>query len=71
MTCIMAEPGVKLRPGVRLFPGGHVILSPTQIMAITELAEMAHCRHQCCARVMCQVGSDAPEKQAGKQAESL
>lgn len=67
----MAEPGVKLRPGVRLFPGGHVILSPTQIMAIMELAEMAHCRHQCSARVICQVGSDMPEKQAGTEAESL
>ncbi|KAM7366205.1 hypothetical protein PAMP_015665 [Pampus punctatissimus] len=47
----MAEPGAKLRPGVRLFPGGHVILLPTQIMAIIELAEMAHCRHQCSARI--------------------
>lgn len=67
----MAEPCAKLRPGVRLFPGGHVILLPTQIMAIMELAEMAHCRHQCSARVICQVGSDMPEKQTGKQAESL
>lgn len=67
----MAELGAKLRPGVRLFPGGHVILLPTQIMAIMELAGVAHCRHQCGARVICQVGSDVPEKQAGKQAESL
>lgn len=63
--------GAKLRPGVRLFPGGHVILLPTQMMAIMELAGMARCRHQCSARVICQVGSDMPEKQAGKQAESL
>lgn len=70
-TCITAEPGAKLRPGVRLFPGGRVILLPTQIMAIMELVGMAHCRHQCSARVKCQVGSDMPEKQAGKQAESL
>lgn len=40
-SCIMAEPGGKLRPGVRLFPGGRVILLPTQIMEIMELAEMA------------------------------
>lgn len=70
-TGIIVELGTKLRPGVRLFPGGHVILLPTQIMAIMELAEMAHCRHQCSAWVICQVGSDMPEKQAGKQAESL
>lgn len=69
-TGIIAELGTKLRPGVRLFPGGHVILLPTQIMVIMELAEMAHCRHQCSAWVICQVGSDMPEKQAGKQAES-
>ncbi len=67
----MAEPGAKLRPGVRLFPGGHVILLPTRIMAIMELAEMAHCPHQCSWRVLCQVGSEVPEKQAGKQAEGL
>lgn len=67
----MAEPGTKLRPGVRLSPGGHVILLPTRIMAIMELAEMAHCRHQCSAWVICQVGSDVPEKQAGEQAASL
>lgn len=70
-TCIMAEPGAKLRPGVRLFPGGHVILLQTRITAITKLAEMAHCRHQCNARVVCQVGSGMPEKQAGEQAERL
>lgn len=70
-TCIMTEPGAKLRPGVRLFPGGCVILLPTRIMAIMKLAEMAHCRYQCSARVMCQVGKDMPEKQAGKQAENF
>lgn len=67
----MAEPGTKLRPGVRLFPGGHVILLPTQIMAIIERAEMARCLNQCSAQIICQVGSEMPEKQAGKQAESL
>lgn len=45
-ACIMAGLGAKLRPGVRFFPGGHVILLPTQIMAIMELAGMARCRHQ-------------------------
>ena len=55
---IIAEPGTKLRPGVRLLPGGHVILLPTQIMAIMELAGVARCRHQCSAWVICQVGID-------------
>lgn len=68
-TCIMTEPGAKLRPGVLLFPGGRVIFLPTRIMAIMKLAEMAHCR--CSAWVICQVGKDMPEKQAGKQAENF
>lgn len=70
-TCIMAEPGAKLRPGVRLFPGGHVIPLQTRITAIMKLAEMARCRRQCIARVLCQVGSGLPEKQAAEQAERL
>lgn len=67
----MAEPRAKLRPGVRLSPGGRVILSPTQIMAIMELAEMAHCRHQRSSWVQCQLGRAMlkrwAERRAGKQ----
>jgi len=70
-TCITAELSAKLSPGVRLLPGGHVILLPAQIMAIMELAEMARCRHQCSAWVICQVGSSMPKEQAGKQAKSI
>ncbi|CAB1430333.1 unnamed protein product [Pleuronectes platessa] len=62
---------VQSEEGGKKAMGGHVILSPTQIMAITEPAGMARCRHRRIAWVMCQVGRDVAEKQAGKQAGSL
>lgn len=39
----MVELGTKPHPGVRLFPGGRVILLPTKIMVIIELAVMGRC----------------------------